>query len=100
MPKFAGKSIVVMLVAALVLIPFGSAAMAQDGRAETEKTTGKMALDLLLVRPAGILATLFGSAVFIIGIPFSALGGNTRDTYEKLVVEPAKYTFKRPLGDL
>lgn len=99
MPKFADKSIVIILIAALVLIPFGSAAMA-GGPSDNEKTSGKMALDLLLVRPAGILATLCGSAIFIVGVPFSALGGNTRDTYEKLVVEPVKFTFKRPLGDL
>ena len=100
MPKFAGKSITVILIAALVMIPFGSAAMAQNNPDENEKTSGKMTLDLLLVRPAGLLATLLGSAVFIISSPFSAMGGNTREAYEKLVVEPARYTFQRPLGDL
>ena len=100
MPTFTGKFLVVTLIAALVLVPFGSTAMAQNGPDENEASTEKMALDLLLVRPVGILATLFGGAVFILGVPFSALGGNTGDTYEKLVKTPARYTFKRPLGDL
>jgi len=40
-----------------------------------------------------------GTAVFIVSLPFSALGGNTKIACQKLVKDPAKFTFKRPLGD-
>jgi hypothetical protein len=87
------------MVAALILIPFGTQAFAQE-KNKKEYSAEKMAADLLLVRPVGILATLFGGAVFIVALPFSLLGGNTEDTYRNLVVAPAKYTFKRPIGDI
>ena len=104
MLKFSKKLLSMGLIIALILIPFGSGVMAETrqtkGPSEEEITTGKMAADLLLVRPVGFLGTLFGSAVFIVGIPFSAVGGNTGETFQKLVKEPAVYTFVRPLGDI
>jgi hypothetical protein len=33
-------------------------------------------------------------------LPFSLLGGNVGESAEKLVAEPARYTFTRPLGEL
>jgi hypothetical protein len=32
--------------------------------------------------------------------PFSAMGGNFGESFDKLVKEPAAYTFTRPLGEL
>ena len=66
---------------------------------ETERSGEKMTVDILLLRPAGLLATAGGALIFVISVPFSALGGNTKESYEELVIEPARYTFKRPLGD-
>ena len=98
------RLLAVCLIAALVLIPFGfqAAAQTQPMKGYTEKDISgeKMALDLVLVRPVGILATVFGGAVFIVGRPFSALGGNTKDSYQQLIEAPATFTFVRPLGDL
>lgn len=59
-----------------------------------------MAADVLLLRPLGIVATVLGSAAFVVSLPFSALGGNVGQAADKLVAEPAAYTFKRPLGEL
>jgi len=47
----------------------------------------------------GIVATVFGCAVFVVSLPFSALGGNTKQAVQKLVKEPAAFTFVRPLGE-
>ena len=84
---------------ALVIIPFTSAALAQDSQDQQEISADMMAADLLLVRPLGIAATLIGTVCFIVAYPFSAMGGNTETTYQKLVVEPARHAFKRPLGE-
>jgi hypothetical protein len=104
MLKFSKKLLSIGLIFALILIPFGSSIMAETkqtkGPREEEITSAKMAADLILVRPVGFLGTLFGSAVFIVGIPFSAIGGNTGDSFQKLVKEPAVFTFVRPLGDI
>jgi len=104
MLRFAKKLLSIGLISALILIPFGSEVLAETqttkGPTGQERSTAKMAADLILVRPVGILAMAFGTAVAIVGIPFSALGGNTGETFNKLVVAPTKYTFVRPLGDI
>jgi hypothetical protein len=66
----------------------------------TEASAGAMIFDLIVVRPLGIVATAFGTAIFIVSLPFSALGGNTAEVGHTLVVEPAKFTFVRPLGQV
>ncbi|MFC1815416.1 hypothetical protein ACFL0M_05600 [Thermodesulfobacteriota bacterium] len=100
MPKYAKQSIVIFVIAALLLIPFGSNSLAQDTPKKKDFSGEKMAVDIVLVRPIGILATVVGSVLFVVALPFSALGGNIDTTYQKLIVAPAKYTFKRPIGDI
>lgn len=68
--------------------------------AREEKDAGQIAFDLVLVRPFGLLATALGSAVFVVSLPFSAsVEGGVKQASEKLVKEPARFTFKRPLGE-
>ncbi|MGE4559696.1 MAG: hypothetical protein AB7E77_05830 [Desulfobulbus sp.] len=54
--------------------------------------------DIALVRPVGAAATITGFALFLVSSPFSLLGGNAGEAWDNLVVAPAAYTFKRPLG--
>ncbi len=58
-----------------------------------------MAVDLVLVRPASLVATVLGTVFFVVSLPFSILGGNVDDAGKNLVVKPAKTTFIRPLGE-
>ena len=48
--------------------------------------------------PALLATTIIGSAVYLVSLPFSALGGNAGEAGEVLVVGPAKATFVRCLG--
>jgi hypothetical protein len=59
-----------------------------------------MVVDALLLRPLGIVATVVGAAVCVVSLPFSAAAGNTDEACQKLVKEPAGYTFQRPLGEI
>ena len=99
MHKIAKKSMVFLLIVTLVFIPFGTAALAESQTMNDDLSAGAMAADLLLIRPLGIVATVVGTAIFIVALPFSALGGNTKEASQKLVVDPVKFTFKRALGD-
>ncbi|WP_373500228.1 hypothetical protein [Desulfococcus sp.] len=93
------QTLILILIAALMVVPFGSSALAEDTFTETEETTGgQMAVDLLLMRPAGIAATLVGSVVFVLALPFTLISGDTQHSLDKLIKEPGKYTFDRPLG--
>jgi hypothetical protein len=60
----------------------------------------QMGLDLLLVRPLSLVGTVIGIGVFVVSTPFCALAWNCVDPARRLVLEPAKYTFTRDLGDL
>lgn len=73
---------------------------AQDQVPGEQAAAEMMVVDMLLFRAFGIVATAMGTAVFIVSLPFSLPGGNTEAAFQKLVVDPAKYTFNRPLGKL
>ena len=99
MLKFTKKIMILFVVVSLLLIPFRLPALAQDGFASEETDPHmRMVGDILLVRPLGIVGTVVGSALFVLSLPFSAAGGNIEEVYQTMVVEPAKHTFKRPLG--
>ncbi|MBT8125613.1 MAG: hypothetical protein KJO81_12355 [Gammaproteobacteria bacterium] len=66
---------------------------AESGSAEA------MVADVIVARPIGLVASVVGSAVYVVSLPFSLLGGNEKQAREKLVKEPTAFTFKRPLGE-
>jgi hypothetical protein len=99
MPKSAKQSLIIVLILALMAIPFCSVANDLDSDLNEKITAEKMAADAIFVRPLGVVTIIVGSALFAISLPFSALGGNTQEAFDKMVKAPAKYTFERPLGD-
>ena len=56
--------------------------------------------DALLVRPACLVATVVGSAVFLVALPWAAASRSVKKTANTLVVKPANATFTRPMGDM
>jgi hypothetical protein len=55
--------------------------------------------DVTLVRPGCFIATVIGSACFVVALPFAAVSGSVKETADALVVQPAQATFTRPVGD-
>ena len=96
--KIAKKTLVLLMVASLLTIPFGSTVMAEEYFETDDPAGAAMIFDLCVVRPVGLVATAIGTVAFVISWPFSALGNNSNVAGQKLVAEPAAYTFKRPLG--
>lgn len=96
--------VIFLLIAGLTLAPVIYAADLQERpqpekQEKEEKDSGIMAMDLLIARPLGFLATVAGGAIFLVSLPVSAMTGQSRLVYDKMVKEPAKYTFKRSLGE-
>jgi hypothetical protein len=93
--------IVWITLMALIIAPFGSACFAESYEEERKRelSGGLMIADALLVRPLGVVATVGGTLMFIVSLPFSALGGNTGEAFDRLMADPATFTFTRPLGD-
>jgi hypothetical protein len=94
------KSLVSLFAAVLLFTWAASPALANEKQYVTgeDRNAVSMMFDLVVLRPLGLAATVVGTAFFIVSLPFSALGGNTGEAANKLVVAPAKYTFSRPLG--
>jgi hypothetical protein len=99
MHNIAKHAIILLLAVTLILCPFATATIAGDQVVREDISGEAMAADTVLLRPLGLVSTVLGSALFVVSLPFSLLGGNTGDAAQKLVVDPAKYTFNRPLGD-
>jgi hypothetical protein len=57
-----------------------------------------MIADLLIARPLLIAATIIGTGLFVVALPFTATGGGIGRTGKALVVDPAKAAFVRCLG--
>jgi hypothetical protein len=72
----------------------------RDGIDDTPSASA-MAVDLLLIRPLGLVATVLGTGLFLVQLPLSlAIGDAPTGPADKLVVEPASFTFRRPLGKM
>jgi hypothetical protein len=88
---------VIMLVVTTNAVASSSNGVTYDEHTEPA-TAGTMLADTVLVRVPMMAATAVGVVTFVVTLPFSALGGNVEEAGQILVVDPAKYTFVRPLG--
>jgi hypothetical protein len=57
--------------------------------------------DLLVMRPLGIGTTVLGAALFVPLFPIALMTvpGETGQVVDNLIWEPARFTFKRSLGE-
>ena len=95
--------LVPLLVAALVFSSAGFSAFAKTGKlgaAEGEPTGEQMVADLFFLRPVGVLATAFGSLCFVVSLPFTGPTKTAKQSWDKLVADPAEFTFARPMGEM
>ncbi len=99
MRKKIKRGVAVFLISALVFFHFATIAPAKEYLEDLGEKGGYMAGDLVVLRPIGIVATAVGAVIYFISLPFSLAGGNEQEARQKLVIDPATYTFTRPLGE-
>lgn len=88
---------------AAVLTVTSAAAPAQEYREgiDDSPSAAAMAVDLVLIRPLSLVATVLGVGLFALDLPFSIIQGEPpSEPANKLVVQPAKFTFTRRLGSM
>ena len=56
-------------------------------------------MDLLIARPMGIAAGIFGTGVFILSLPFTIPTGSVDEAAQMFVVKPFKFSFVRKFPD-
>jgi hypothetical protein len=83
------------LAAGLVAPP----AMAQQRDTVTGDKATDMAVDLVIVRPLGIVGAAVGTVGFVLALPFTLPSGSAGETAEEWIGKPLEYTFDRPLGN-
>ncbi|MCD6273440.1 MAG: hypothetical protein J7K30_11520 [Deltaproteobacteria bacterium] len=100
MLKTARRTIVFLVIGVFVIVLTSSTAIAENQHSTSldDGNAAAMIADFIFVRPLGNVAIVTGAAFFTLSMPFSALGGNFKQSVRKLVVEPFKFTWIRPLG--
>ena len=97
--RLVRKSLLALLITALATPAFAQSGYNELGlRGGASPSGGRMAADLLIARPFGMVITAVGAAAFVVALPFSAAGGNVDQAGEALVLKPARETFVRCLG--
>src|SRR5690554_4720908 len=89
-----------MLILSLALTLSVPQAMASNEATVIEEKPSELAMaaDLVLVRPTLFVASILGSGLWLVSLPFSLAGGNAMQAGETLVAKPIKGTFVRCLG--
>lgn len=86
-----------LLASALGVMPL--AASADDADSVTGDKATDMVVDAVVVRPLGLVATVVGTVLTVVALPFTIPSGSVAASARELIVRPAEYTFKRALGD-
>jgi hypothetical protein len=87
------------LVTTLCTLALGLGSVASSSASENSGPL-TVAADVVVVRPACLVATVLGSAVFVVSLPVAAISKSVKKTADTLVVKSANATFTRPLGDM
>jgi hypothetical protein len=89
------------IAAVLVLVMLSGVSSAAQAAKETANppSAEEMALDVVLVRPLGIVSIAAGTVFFIVSLPFTIPSRSVGVAARRLVAEPFKFTFTRPIGE-
>ena len=103
MNLFRSTAAVLALTTGLLALPAHAESVPQNASGDPMYSVEapkafSMVGDLIIARPLLIAATAIGAGVFVVSLPFTALGGNVGEAGKALVVEPGKAAFVRCLG--
>ncbi|HEY8329827.1 MAG TPA: multidrug transporter [Pseudomonas sp.] len=103
MNLFRSTALGLILTTGLATLPLSASAQQDNVSGDPTYTLEAppayaMVGDLLVARPLLIAGTIIGAAVFIVSLPFSALGGNVPEAADALIGTPGREAFVRCLG--
>lgn len=106
--KLAVKTLVVLFTLLFLTFSVYSPLLAESQEMEAypypeepEEASGiAMVFDFLVIRPLSVPACVLGTGMFLVTTPLTVPLRQVRITAKKLVVNPFRFTFQRPLGDL
>lgn len=86
-----------LIVGVVVLVMTGSASVSWSRQPEGARVQD--IVDLVVLRPVGIIATLAGTGLFVVTLPFTIPTHSVDKSVQRFVVAPFNYTFSRPFPD-
>ncbi|HUR39644.1 MAG TPA: hypothetical protein VM240_00585 [Verrucomicrobiae bacterium] len=88
------------IAATVLALACSVTAQAYDPVIDDAPSAEAMTFDLFIMRPLSLAGTIVGTAIYIVALPVNLVTLNLAEPARRLIVEPAKYTFVRDLGDL
>lgn len=103
MKLFRSTALGLILTTGLAALPLSASASQDNVSGDPNYTLEAppayaMVGDLIIARPLLIAATVVGTGVFLVSLPFSALGGNVPEAADALIGTPGREAFTRCLG--
>lgn len=86
---------VISIILSIGIVFITSTAYAQD-----VPDSSSMLFDLFFLRPLGLAICALGISAAILSLPFTLGSPNLEIVGKRLVEEPLKFTFSRPLGQI
>jgi hypothetical protein len=83
----------------LALAVMTSGAAADDPNTVSGDKGTDMLVDVVIMRPLGLATTLIGTVLTVAALPFTLPTGSVDASVREMIVKPAEFTFKRPLGE-
>jgi hypothetical protein len=94
------KNIVLLLTISLIMGSLYSIGWAEDKSAKENPLVHEWnVLDLVFARPIGVAAGIFGSALFVVSLPFTIPSGGVDEALEMFIVKPFQFSFTREFPD-
>ncbi len=87
-----------VLVGGMIVL-FMSASASVSGAREPKGARVEDIVDLVVLRPAGCIATVAGAGLFVLTLPFTVPTRSVNEAAQAFVVAPFNYTFSRPFPD-
>ena len=94
------RSLVFVLLPLFLLTAVVAPAFAGTLDSEADVSAASIVGDFFVIRPLGFTAMALGTTFFVAAFPVSVVLRNCKQVAQKVVVEPAVFTFSRPLGVL
>ena len=88
-----------LLVACVAACLFSLSAPSAQAATFEEGDDAAIMLDLLMLRPAGFLATIGGTVIFVASLPITISTWSVGRSFTTFVKRPVIYTFVRDLGE-
>lgn len=93
------KKFLILVFSIMLLVSTADYAKAANMKA-VEASSPEILLDVVFLRPFGLVSTVVGTAVFLVTLPISIPTKSADNVASKMVYAPFNYTFRRPIGVL